>query len=171
MTPIEQAIASAESTALETAATVEGLAFFVADTALAPLSPELFYADVQAECVAGAPHDSANVVAVDVVQPTNVGLLSSGASWAGPTFPECRGTEVTIPQAGTSAGPVEHVHVPQVCLTTTGNCVGPVDQDIQVPVQPTLSVCTQPESVQYTPYSGDHWYRTYDGPISCTTVG
>jgi hypothetical protein len=171
VTPIEQAIATAEATALATATTVEGLAFFVLGTALGPFTPEVFYADVQAECLTGAPQDSANVVAVDVVQPANVGLLGGGASWSGPTFPECRGTEVTVPSPGTAPGPIEHVHVPQICLTTTGNCVGPVDQDIQVPIQPTVSVCTQPETIQYTPYSFNHWYRTYDGPISCTTVG
>lgn len=154
LTPIEQAIANAEATALG-----------IADTVLLPLDPERRYSGEQIDCVTSAPHDAGNLIAVDVVTVDNEGPTSQ---WS--QYPECAGSEVTVPPVGTTPGPVQRVHVPEVCLTTTDTCVGPVDQDVQIPFEPAPAVCTQPETILYTPYSAQHWYRQYDGPISCTSV-
>lgn len=165
LTPVEQAIANAEATALADAATAEGIALGVVDTVLSPLDPEARYSQEQAQCATSVPHDSRNLIAVDAVTVDNEGPTSQ---WS--QYPECSGSEVTVPPVGTVPGPTQHVHVPQVCLTTTDTCVGPVDQDVQLPAEPNPTVCTQPEHIDYTPFSSQHWYRVYEGPISCVSV-
>lgn len=135
LTPVEQAVADAEATALADAAIAEGIALGVVDTVLMPLDPELRYAGEQAQCATSAPDDSRNLIAVDAVTVDNE---SPTSQWS--QYPECSGSEVTVPPIGTKPGPTQHVHVPQVCLTTTGMC-------------------------------SQHWYRTYDGPVTCTSVG
>ncbi len=55
----------------------------------------------------------------------------------------CTGEKITI-YAHTTA----HLqHVPQICLTTTGTCVGPVDEWVPVPsTSQPLTVCVEPTS-------------------------
>ena len=55
----------------------------------------------------------------------------------------CSGEKITVTVQTTG----QPVHVPQICLTTTGTCVGPVDETVPVPAtaQP-LTVCVQPTS-------------------------
>jgi len=158
LTPVEQAVATAEATALA-----------VIGIVLEPVQPELGYAVDQEQCVRSVPHDSSNVVAVDVVEPYGETLFSRPSS---PYYRECRGNEVTIPAVATTPGTVQHVHVPEICLTTTGTCAGPVDQDVQMPPQTSpVRVCTQPERIWFSSYSDEWgWHRDYLGPIACTQV-
>ncbi len=82
-------------------------------------------------------------------------------------FP-CTGTGTFIQPFATVPGSTIHLHVPQLCLTTTGTCVGPVDKDVQAPVEPgAISVC-QRYVEWYDEWTGV-WYRNV-GPASCTSV-
>lgn len=69
----------------------------------------------------------------------------------------CSGEKITV-TVQTAGQPV---HVPQICLTTTGTCVGPVDETVPVPAttQP-LTVCVQPTSWTEQNATPGQWTET-----------
>lgn len=172
-TPIDQAVAQAEATALETAAQAEATAAEavalaeatageLASIVLGPLVPaiNLAVAEEQCETAPGAP--TGNLLLIDIVTPDQ------------PTPPsniQCSGTELTIPSFTGQPGPTQRVHVPQICLTTTGTCVGPVDQDVQVPLDPAaLKLCQTPVTIFLGYENGVWgWYRVY-GATTCNSI-
>lgn len=63
----------------------------------------------------------------------------------------CSGVKVSVTQPSSSSVPV---HVPQLCLTTTGTCVGPVDAAVPVPNTSGLEVCAVYETYEVYPDTG-----------------
>ena len=77
------------------------------------------------------------------------------ASSQGADYQSCSGYEISVvePTSG------QAVHVPQICLTITGTCVGPVDQTVTAPAMP-LVACFQ-SSTWWRPNGGGQWDTTY----------
>lgn len=114
--------------------TVDGQPLFCADTQPvddAVAEAELVAAEVAAtpECVRVEPQSNGVTIFVPVMPVERI-----------PSGDVCWGYKITI-TANTSSQPV---HVPQVCVTTTGTCVGPFDNTVPVPdlAQP-LQVCAE----------------------------
>jgi hypothetical protein len=153
VTPIEQGIATAEATAVATAAYAEAtaLAEYAAIWNLG--GPVTFAIGAEFNCQRWAPASSTSTLYIEAVLPNA-------------TNDYCNGSEITVQLPQPSApGLTRHVHVPQVCVTTVNLCVGPVDQDVQVPVTlSAVAVCSQPIMI------GTNGYREYTGSRTCTSV-
>ena len=142
LTPVEQAIAAAEAELFQ---------------ALAPVITIGNSASVALDCIRGTFDPSASDVTVDVVTGKGDGELV------------CTGTAISVQPPIASPGPTEHVHVPEICVTVTNTCAGPVDQDVILPAQlgSALSVCETPETIAW---NGSRWQRQYTGPSTCVSV-
>jgi len=110
--------------------------------------------DTAVQCTLGTTSPRTDEVVVDVVFGDPQGYV------------RCYGTEITV--TPTAAVPMQttHIHVPQVCATTTGTCVGPVDEDVSLPSTPSasLSICETPVTIYD---DGFGWRRQYTGPSTC----
>ena len=119
-TPVDQALAQAESELQSALATVLGTVSFAANDAAgdATICPRIQPQPNGAKVYVPVSYDG-----------------SAGSDL-------CLGYEISI-AVSTSGQPV---HVPQVCLTTTGTCVGPIDETLPVPdgAQSPLELCVQP---------------------------
>lgn len=81
-----------------------------------------------------------------------------------PTTLTCSGEKITVTVQTTG----QPVHVPQICLTTTGTCVGPVDETVPVPARPQpLTVCVQPMSWSEPSATPGQWT---DSPIAADAL-
>lgn len=114
-------------------------------------------ASVMEQCVTGTFDPTPSRVNIDVVTSDGSGSLV------------CRGTEISIEFPVASPGPTTHLHVPEVCVTLTNTCVGPVDRDVALPVGPgaSLTVCQTPVTIYEDGFS---WQRQYTGPSDCVVV-
>jgi len=163
--------------------TVDGQPLFCQDTApvdaaIQEVTLELSQAITTAQQVATGLQSQA--AALTLVCPRiNIGgagatiYLATTASITPDTL-TCTGEKITISVKTTG----QPAHVPQICLTTTGTCVGPVDETVPVPAttQP-LSVCVEPTSwsEQIAPFGRD-WRDTPIAPdvlhpaVGCVSV-
>jgi hypothetical protein len=150
VTPVEQAIANAEATALAELDAV----LTVVDPFIQPTE---WSAQLEADCLEAPGAPTGDVVLVDVVTPDQAN------PW------QCEGTEITVPPFTRVPGTTEHIHVPQVCVTTTNTCAGPVDEDIPTPVDVTeLQVCQTPVRIYFSNVDWT-WHREY-GTSVCSSV-
>ncbi|MDQ1685309.1 MAG: hypothetical protein QOC82_2046 [Frankiaceae bacterium] len=142
LTPIEQAITNAEVELLQ---------------ALSPVLTVGNSASVALDCIRGAFDPTVSRITVDVVTGKGDGELV------------CSGTAISVDMPLASPGPTEHVHVPQICVTVTNTCAGPVDQDVTFPLGlgSSVSACETPETVSW---NGTRWVREYTGPSTCVSV-
>jgi hypothetical protein len=148
ITPVEQALAPVE----QAIAAVEQ-----AIVNAEKLIPDVGNPQIDEQCILGTSSARPDQVVIEVVINDKPGLL-----W-------CDGTEITVTPTVSVPTQPTHFHVPQVCVTTSNTCVGPVDQDVDVPTDPTasLTVCQTPVTV----YSdGSQWRRFYTGDSTCTSV-
>src|SRR5262249_11558334 len=139
--------------------TVDGQPVFCADTSpvdsvVATAEDDLAALEDTATATAGsvaatAEYDAAGWEDIATVCPrvessgdTTTVYIADNAGHA-PDFLGCAGYKVTV--EGAPGSTTQHVHVPQVCLTTTNTCVGPANQDVTAPTVPgTATVCVVP---------------------------
>lgn len=133
-TPVDQAVAQAEATL----ATVEAQALGLVRST----SPS--YYDGIGHCDAVHPESNGVVVTFGQYVPNG-------------TVEECVGYELPVEaDAGTTTIPA---HVPQVCLTTTGTCVGGIDTSVPVPAL-AYTICMRSWQQYYDQY-GTAYMTTY----------
>jgi hypothetical protein len=116
------------------------------DAAIQEVTLELSHAIVTAQVLAeGAASQALTLAGCARIVPTPGGAVVYVATTTSltPYTLTCSGEKITVTTQTTG----QPVHVPQICLTTTGTCVGPVDETVPVPttMQP-LTVCIQPTS-------------------------
>lgn len=142
LTPVEQAIAAAELELIQ---------------ALAPVIAAGNSASVASDCIRGTLDPAVSRITLDVVTGKGDGELV------------CTGTAISVAPPLASPGATEHVHVPEICVTVTNTCAGPVDQDVDLPAQlgSAFSVCETPETIAW---DGSRWVRQYTGPSTCISV-
>jgi len=161
--------------------TVDGQPLFCQDTApvdaaYQEVTRELSHAIVTAQSLAESTASQALTLAGCArIVPTSGGaaIYVATATSVTQTSVTCSGEKITVTLQTTG----QPVHVPQICLTTTGTCVGPVDDTVPVPAttQP-LTVCVEPTSwtEQFTaigqwsetPMAAD----TLDPALGCVSV-
>ena len=162
--------------------TVDGQPIFCTDTApidAAVQQAELALSEAIVTAQSAASSVSADATRLTLICP-RVQPFANGAviyiateSSQTPDEVDCSGEKITV-TAQTTGQPV---HVPQICLTTTGTCVGPVDQTVPVPAttQP-LTICIQPIAWS-EPSSGNGQWTDATAPadllhpsLGCVTV-
>lgn len=152
ITPVEQAIAQAEWTVANAVPMLLAEYMYLWNT----LAPVTYPTGAEFNCeVRGAPAPSLTEVDVEVVTPSADGMTCDGVDLS-VVFGQVLGS-----------GSSQHVHVPQICLTTTGTCLGPIDRDIATPNIGGVDVCAQPVHLVRDQYNSTVWTRTYSGPKTC----
>jgi hypothetical protein len=135
LTLVEQEVASAEATVAA-----------VADQALAVVATAQGLAVGVVESVAGPEYDGTSYCDRLTQEPNGV-VVSVGTFGPPPTphadndIGQCTSYDLTIEANGATG--VTPVHVPQVCVTTTGTCVGGIDTGVPTP-QVSYTVCLLP---------------------------
>lgn len=147
ITPVQQAVAEVESTVIA-----------VADTLLGEVaSVEQAVVDLVGQTPAGPWYNGVSWCDGVVAEPNGV-VVSIGNFVRQPDGTRlCSGYELRI-EANVGVGTIP-VHVPQVCLTTTGTCVGGIDTSAPMPGL-SYNVCLR-SYWELMKSNGDSWGRNY----------
>jgi len=144
-TPVDQAVAEAQATVL--AAADEALALVIAaEGTVRSLDPGVY--DGIGRCDKVVREDDGVVVTYGTYSPSPAPGYAAA----------CFGWELRI-EASAGNG-VTPVHVPQICLTITGTCVGGIDTTVPTPA-PTYAVCLRSYSESFSYYDGRSLGRGY----------
>ena len=158
--PVDQAVVQAEATAAEVAdelltlvADGEGLAIGVVRSVAGPEYDGTTY------CDSVSPMDDGVIVTVGTFGP----LPSPHAV---NDIGQCDSYQLTIKADAGIGGTI--VHVPEVCLTTTGTCVGGINTTVPTPAV-SYTVCLQEvtSTVVGDGNGGTSSYPTSTGPATC----